>query len=338
VPVDVAPALASGIGRPAPSRGTGLQTEQAGVLRARARIDDALVAHDFRAAIASCRALLAERPRDLGALLALSDAHLELGELDEAEAALQHVLDLKPAAPAYLRAGYLLHLRGKGDEAVAAFDLALDAIEPRQRRVRAWALAEQGHLLRQQGELEQADRRFAAALALDDRCAEAWRGRALVAWAHGALSDAERCWRLAAPSPAGLGALARLLAERGDTAGARRALRRALDLGASDPHWNRSLALCLADAGLEVERAVALAEAELEIRPGVHTWDAYAWALHAAGRHTEALAAIERALAPGVREPLLLHHAGQIALAAGDPRGQAWLDAARHLDPTLTRG
>ena len=273
----------------------------------------------------------------MAGLLALSDAHLELGELDAAEAALQQVLDLKPAAPAYLRAGYLLHLRGEGGQALGAFNLALDAIPPSERRLRAWAEAEAGHVLRHQGQWIRADRRYARALELDPRCGEALRGRGMVAWSLGALEQAEDFLRRAPATPAGLGELARLQAERGHDDDAERTLLRALALGASDPHWNRSLARCLADWELEPARAVALAEAELAIRPGPQTRDTYAWALHRAGRHAEALAEIERALACGVREPAILAHAGAIARAVGDERAIGWLSQAHELDPQLAR-
>jgi hypothetical protein len=46
--------------------------------------------------------------------------------------------------------------------------------------------------------------------------------------------------------------------------------------------------------------------------------DAYAWALHRAGRHTEARVAIDRALAHGTPDPRLLFHAGAIRVAQGD--------------------
>ena len=62
---------------------------------------------------------------------------------------------------------------------------------------------------------------------------------------------------------------------------------------------------------------MSLAEADLAARQDIHAWDAYAWALHAAGRHPEADEAIQNARVEGTEESLLDYHAGMIAAALG---------------------
>ncbi|WYB29271.1 tetratricopeptide repeat protein [Streptomyces sp. SM1P] len=66
-------------------------------------------------------------------------------------------------------------------------------------------------------------------------------------------------------------------------------------------------------------RAVALAQETLRNRPFVAVHDAYAWALHRAGRDTEALVQADKALAQGTRSALFHYHRAAIHHALGDP-------------------
>jgi hypothetical protein len=87
--------------------------------------------------------------------------------------------------------------------------------------------------------------------------------------------------------------------------------------------------LFLATRGQEPERALNLAERELETRADVLTFDALAWALHASGRASEASAAIRRALGEGTADARLFFHAGAIAAAAHQPaEARRWLGKA----------
>ncbi len=66
----------------------------------------------------------------------------------------------------------------------------------------------------------------------------------------------------------------------------------------------------------------------------MHTADALAWALHAAGRDEEALPYARRATATGYRNASFLHHRGMIERATGHDRAaRASLTAAPELNP-----
>ena len=83
---------------------------------------------------------------------------------------------------------------------------------------------------------------------------------------------------------------------------------------------------------------MSLAEADLAARQDVHAWDAYAWALYAAGRDAEADEAMHNARAEGTEESLLDYHAGIIAAALGRSEEarellQAALDRSPAFDP-----
>ena len=92
---------------------------------------------------------------------------------------------------------------------------------------------------------------------------------------------------------------------------------------------NRELAFYLADEGRDPAAALRVADLERARRRDVLTLEARAWALHRNGRHAEARAEIESALAVGVRDPRLLYRAGVIAIAQGDgAAARRWLEAA----------
>ena len=99
---------------------------------------------------------------------------------------------------------------------------------------------------------------------------------------------------------------------------------------------DRTLSLYLADHGIDVARALALAESEIAVRRDVYGYDALAWALLANRRADEAAAAMDKALALGTRDARMLYHAGMIAAARGEgERARGLLDEAIALDSSF---
>jgi hypothetical protein len=100
--------------------------------------------------------------------------------------------------------------------------------------------------------------------------------------------------------------------------------------------YNRQLALFSINHDRDQASALTLATTELEQRKDIYGWDAYAWALLANGRATDADAAEENALALGTQDALLFYHAGVIAQAVGDAaRARAMLTGALALPGAL---
>jgi tetratricopeptide (TPR) repeat protein len=102
-------------------------------------------------------------------------------------------------------------------------------------------------------------------------------------------------------------------------------------LTANGEKANRNLALLYADAGRNLDRALALTRAEFEVRNDVYSYDALSWALYKNGELAGAAEASKKALALGTPEPTFYFHAGMIELSRGDR------DAARgHLEKAVS--
>ena len=99
-------------------------------------------------------------------------------------------------------------------------------------------------------------------------------------------------------------------------------------LGAAGVDTDAETAVYEADHGAP-RRALALARRAWRAAPGVRAADAMGWALTRAGRPAAGLRWAHRALVLGSRDPLLRHHAGLAALAAGrGAEGRAHLRVA----------
>lgn len=295
--------------------------------------------HRFAEARDAARAVVALDARDSGAHLLLSDALLELGEYDEAIAALQVAMDLEPDLRSYSRTGYLRWLHGDVDGALQAMETALRyagaSPEPS-----AWVCVDTGWMLWHAGNLDAAAAVVERALALVPDYAPALSLQARVLAARGQADQAAALLQKVlerVPTAADHVYLAELHAAAGRAAEAAAELARAETLAAHDP---LPLAMHHAHAGGDAARALALAETAVAERKTVYTQAAHALALLRNGRTSEAAAAMAQALRLGTPDARLVLGSGLIALAAGDaPRAREALQHAEkmnpHADPTL---
>jgi tetratricopeptide (TPR) repeat protein len=76
---------------------------------------------------------------------------------------------------------------------------------------------------------------------------------------------------------------------------------------------NRNLVFAFADHNVRLDRALELAQGELEFRRDVYSYDALAWALYKNGRYSEAQDYMQKALALKTPEPMFHQHAEAIA-------------------------
>jgi tetratricopeptide (TPR) repeat protein len=299
--------------------------------------------HDFAGARAAARAVYDADHRQLQALATAGDSELELGDYAAAAATFATLDEVQPGAAITARLAHLASLRGHDAEATS---LAAQAgKEARAEGAGGTSLAYydylQGFLAFQVGSLTSAAAAYTAALKDWPGSYLALEGLAKVRAAQGQTTEAISLYGQAiaiVPQPeylAGLGDLYQLSGQPKLADQQYRTVRVIARLQALQPKvYNRQLVLFDANHGEDLTRAVSLAESELAVRKDVYGWDAYAWALFAAGRAGEADAAMVHALALGTHDAVLLYHAGMIAHGvADDPRARTLLEQALKLNP-----
>jgi len=293
--------------------------------------------HDFSTALRQADAALAVNPYNPNALAARTDALTELGRYAAAFTAARRADSVHPGLPTFARLSYAYELRGDLDRARALLDRALaGATAPSDVAFTRFHL---GELARATGQLETADRHYAAALRADPSYLTALAGRARIAAAQGrtarAIADYERVVAQQ-PLPQYLTEYGELLEALGrrDSAEEQYAVVRAAAALARENGVGTDLEIALfeADHG-DAAAALRAARAEWARRHSVHVADALGWALHANGRDAEALHYARAATRLGTRDARFLFHRGMVESRLG-------LDGAaeRHLRDAVAAG
>src|SRR4051812_29940865 len=298
--------------------------------------------HDFAAALSLANRALALNDYSATAYGVKTDALTELGMYDEAAAAAQRMVDLRPGLDSLARASYQQELRG--DVGAARASLLRARSDASTAADEAFALYYLGELAWNNGSPVVARRYYDEALAADPAYLPALTGRARVVAAGGDAVAALASLREAVeaqPQPTYVVQLGELLEASGQTAAAREQYEvvRATEqlFAAAGANVDLELALFEADHG---SAAVALryATSAFRARPdSVLVEDAYAWALHRRGRDRAALVVAHRAVRLGTRLPVLRYHLGVIEAAVGNAAAaRRDLRAALVLNPSFS--
>jgi tetratricopeptide (TPR) repeat protein len=274
-----------------------------------------LAQHRFQEAIRGAERNRDARPYDPVNYGVIGDGHVELGNYDEAFAAFDRMMALRPGAPSYARVAYARELQGNLAGAIEAMTLAAGATSPTDPEALAWAHAQVGDLYVQRGQLREAKAEYAAA-------SQAFPGHpfAVLGYANAIATEGDLIGALdllrrlaeASPTPdlaSRTGDLLRRLG-RDDQAERQYALAEAGWRGAREP---KNLARFLADHDRRIDEAVAIAEGAAASRHDIFTDDALAWAYFKAGRVADAKVAIARALRTGSRDAAIRAHAAAIS-------------------------
>ncbi len=299
--------------------------------------------HEFAEALALTDRALAINAYSPTTWAVRSDALTELGRYDEARAAVQRLLDLSPdGVDALTRASYALELRGDVDRARAALEQA--AQEATRPADVAFAQQYLGELAWNEGDLAAARSAYDAGLAADPSSLALLAGRAKVQAAEGDTVAAAADYRRVVerlPAPEHLIAFGELLEATGEEQEAQEqyaVVRATAQLyAANGQDVDTELALFEADHGDPATAVERAARAYADRPEAVHVQDAYAWALHAAGRSAEALPVARAAARLGLRSPTFAYHLGAVEAAAGDPAAaRRALQRALDLNPTFS--
>jgi len=282
--------------------------------------------HEFSAALDVAKELNKSNPDDVMLYGFLTDANAELGNYEEAEAAAQWMLDLRPGSvPGLTRAAYLRELFGDVDGALHLMEMAYESTPPSESEDRAWIITQMAHLNLSMGKSNRAEDLLQQALAIFPNYHYALGNLGRVRIQQKRYAEAAELLRqryAAAPHAENLYELAEALQLAGRTEAARKAFTEFEQKSLLESHQadnsNHELTFYYADHASDPHKALEVAKWELARRHDVYTLDSYAWALYVNGRSEEARTQIEAALAVGIRDAKLFRHAGEIALQFGD--------------------
>jgi tetratricopeptide (TPR) repeat protein len=299
-----------------------------------------LFKHEFKDAARWAEKGLSQSPKSSFYYGLLSDAHLEMGNYDEAVGYAQKMVDLRPDQGSYSRAAYLRSIFGDSTGAVTLWQLAIRSGAPDAENT-AWCQVELGDEYFNRGKLAKAEEAYQASLTTFPEYHRGLAGMGKVRAAQKQWDESAEFYRRAAgvvPYPQYIGALGDVYTEmqKSDEA------QKQFDLveyiakinRVNQVLYNRDLALFYADHNTNLDEALRLARKELEVRRDIYTYDILAWAYFQNKRYPEAERAIGQAMKLGTRDARIFYHAGMIASALGNRKtARNYLTQALSINP-----
>ncbi len=306
--------------------------------RALAVLTNSLLAqHQYPQALETARELAQAEPEARSVRALLGELEMELGRYDEARVTFQSLTSWSRDMSVVTRLARWEELQGHNEAAhqllVAGRDRALKLYGlPAEER--AWFHLRVADIALRNGRLSEAEHELDAGLAAQP---EDYRVLGMLA----RLEAARHEWRRAidygeraiarALDPATLGVIGDAYAALGDSAKAEEYYRvLEVSILRQPGPFHRAWSLFLLDHDRRVPEVLEKVQEEIGVRRDIYGYDLLAWALHKAGRETEAARAIDHALALGTRDAMLFYHAGMIAQAEGRRT-----DAVRYLREAL---
>lgn len=298
----------------------------------------ALSRHEFKQAAEWGRQAITVNPYRAQAYGVLGDAQVELGQYDEAVKTIQKMVDTRPDIASYSRVSYLRELHGDVAGAIDAMRRAVNAGAPGAEGT-LWAQVQLGQLYFNKGDLQTAEALFANVLAQQANYAPAQAAIAKVRAAQGRADEALALYqtivsRLPMPQYViELGELYESMGRRSDAKAQYDVVRAIQQLNAkAQMNTDLEMALFEADHGNPM-KAVELARAAYQQRPGIHGADALAWALFRSGQYNEARVYINMALKLSTKDAMLHYHAGMIFLKFDANEARQQLQTALAINP-----
>ena len=276
--------------------------------------------HRFREAVAVGEKNRAARPYDPISYGIIGDGDLELGDYEQAFAAFDKMMTLRPSAASYARVAYARELQGNLTGAIESMKLAADATPPDDQEAVAWHHAQVGDLYLRLGKLHEAEAEYILASHAFPGHPFAMMGYARLLAARGEQSGALALLQelaKTAPTPDLAARTGDLLAQLGRRDEAERQYALAEAGWRVDAPEPKNLARFLADHDRKIPEAVAIAEKAAAERHDIFTEDALAWSYFKAGRLADAREAMTQARRTGTRDADILAHAKAIDAAAG---------------------
>ena len=297
--------------------------------------------HQFAAALKTAECLRQRLPNDYQVYGLLGDAHIELGQYEQAASAWQRMIDLRPGPAAYSRVAYLRKLYGDLQGATEMMAMAVRSVSPRDPETYAWLLVQYGDLHFEQGRLKVAEAAYEKARHVFPAYYRAVEAMARIRAAQQRYAEAIKLYRRAiniVPAPDMIASLGDLYHLAGQPEAAEEQYAQVEFIARLDTlnsiTYNRQVAHFYADHDRGIDAALDMMERERDNRRDIHTYDTLAWVYYKAGRLNDAQKAMQQALRLGTQDALLWYHAGMIAHGLGElDTAQAQLRRALDINP-----
>lgn len=267
-------------------------------------------------------ALNKRTPDDVTSYGYIAEAGIALGDYQDAESSAQWMLNLLPYnVPGLLIAADLRQIYGDSDGALECLERASTETSPSETEELAWIDNKIASIRIDSGNPEAALAALDQAEQMFPRYPYTVENRARVKLAQGKTLEAISLLRQLPQTPDVQYKLAKAESAAGhsrESELAYESFENAAKVMINAPvNANRQLILYYAYLGASraaiAPRALELAQREINLRHDIWTLDAYAWALYANGKYSEADLQIQKALAVGVRSDQIFDHAGHIA-------------------------
>lgn len=297
--------------------------------------------HEFADSIAWAEKALAFDPKAAAALGIIGDAHLELGQYDDAAERYQQMMDARPDLSSWSRGAHLLWITGDKGKALWLMEKAIHAGAPFAENT-AWCRARLAMMLFHDGALLPAEQALAPALQAGSRNPHVLLAAGRIAAARGNLDGAAAHFSTileAGPHHDALAALGDIHAAKGDAVEAEKCYAAVEKLHASHSakgnHTHLAMAKFLADHDRNLIEALRLAE-QAKLTNNVQEADTIAWVYFKNNDLPRAKEAMKRALKFNTPDAAMRYHAGMIAAAAGDrAAAQRRLNEALSMNPSF---
>ena len=301
----------------------GLNLDAANFQLQKSQVALLLARHEYAKAKQLAIALHHRTPDDVMSYGYLAEACIGLGDYAEAETNAQWMMNLRPNnTPALMVGAELRVLLGDPHGAIDFLNRAFAQTSPIEVEELAWIANRIASIEIDSGQNDVAEQTLERAETLFPHDPYTIENTATLRMAQNRASDAMQLWTQARsidPNPAIVFALAKSQEAAGQGQQAHATYsefeRFTSAPGGATDEAMVDLVFLQAASPSTAQDALKLAERLMESRHDVWTLDAYAWALYANGRFKDADAALQQAIAVGLRNAQIFNHAGQIAQA-----------------------
>lgn len=299
--------------------------------------------HEFEQSKAWAGKALALDPNSQDAYGLLGDADQEIGDYPAAYVHYQRMLNLRPDLASYSRGGHLLWLTGDFRKGVLLMVKAIDAGGPYAEST-GWCRAQLGLMLYSEGHQAAAEQTLRDALTTTPHNYRVLMALGRVLAGRGDYAGAINSYQKAVdvvPQTEAVVALGDLYALTGRRADAEQQYRLAESIDriqkANGVRGGWMMSLFRANHNRDLPEALADAQEEYKTRKNVYAADALAWCLYKTGDYPAAAAMSRAALAEKTPESDFLFHAGMIALKQKNSQAaRTYLRHALQLNPNFS--